>query len=243
MSRSQLLTALAGSLLLVSLIVSHPLAQQATEAAAAPQPEGNGVAFLDVRHVLNNFTRFKAKMAEMRADAQRAQSSLQKEQDGIHSLAEQLKQLQSGSPEHTAMQKEIAKRQADLKVRIGLQRQEFLKRETKVYYDFYQEIRQEVEEYATAKKIATVLRLDGGPVNVQQPEEVLRYVNNPVVWFAKELDITPIILERLNQDAKQTEPGRVALTEQEASETLLSIRPKLSPPQHKSQPAPSLNRP
>ena len=45
------------------------------------------------------------------------------------------------------MEEEIARREADLSVKVQLQRKEFLMREAKIYNTIYQEIEQEVDYY------------------------------------------------------------------------------------------------
>jgi len=92
-----------------------------------------------------------------------------------------------------------------LNVRFQLQKKEFSKTEAKIYYMVYQEIQQEVDAFAQANGIAVVLKFKSEQADAEKPDEVLTELNKPVIWYARNLDITPIILESLNRRALQTE--------------------------------------
>ena len=52
-----------------------------------------------------------------------------------------------------------------------------------------------------------VLRFNSEQVDAgAQPEEILRNINKPVVWYNRGLDITQVVLDSLNQRAR-TAPG------------------------------------
>jgi hypothetical protein len=88
-----------------------------------------------------------------------------------------------------------------MNVRIQLQRKEFLVREAKIYNQVYQEIAKEVEMFAAANGISAVLRVNGDQVDPNDPQAVLQNINRQVVYFSRNLDITGVILDRLNRDA------------------------------------------
>jgi hypothetical protein len=95
------------------------------------------------------------------------------------------------------MEEDIAKRQGDLAVRINLQKKEFMLREAKIYHTVYKEIQQETEYYCAQNGVDLVFRFNGDPVDVEKPDSVLAFINRPVVTYAKDRDITPIVLDRL----------------------------------------------
>jgi ClpP class serine protease len=148
------------------------------------------------------------------------------------------------SAEYKAAQKDLAKRRNDLQVQIELQRKEFVQREAKVYLTVYREILKAVEEYAKANKIRVVLRSQRGPVNADQPEQVLQHVNRAIVWTDEALDITPIILQRLNRSTAKPEaiartPPRPKepATPSAKPETARSEKPDEKPPAGTPKPA------
>lgn len=184
--------------------------------AAAPRT-GQAIALLDVSYIFKNHTRFKAMMADIQTDVERAGTQMKTERDTVKSLSEQLRDFRPGSANYKQLEEQVATRTSQLQVQLQLQRKEFLQREAKVYHTIYQEVQQEVEYYASSAGIAMVLRFNGDPVNQDKPDDVLRGINSQVVWSAKGLDITPVILERLNQraggsratvgDQRSTRPG------------------------------------
>ncbi|MCE5301709.1 MAG: OmpH family outer membrane protein [Planctomycetaceae bacterium] len=169
---------------------------------------GPNVALLDVSYIFKNHARFKAMMEEMKADVERAEVQVKGERDTINKLVERLQEIHKGTPDYKQMEQEIAKRQADLAVRVNLQKNEFVQREAKIYYTVYQEISQATDYYARQNGIDMVLRFNGDPVDTEQPQSVLAHINKPVVWYQKQLDITPAVLQELNRNA--INPGQAA---------------------------------
>jgi Skp family chaperone for outer membrane proteins len=196
---SRIMAVTAASLLL-GLICSEAFAQSPVRPVGSPQA-GNppNIALLDVSYIFKNHPRFKGLMEEMKADVDRAESDVNKERDAIRKLMVQLDSFHKGSPDYKAMEEEIARREADLTVKVQLQRKDFLTREAKIYNTVYQEIEQEVNYYCSNKGIDMVLRFNGDPVDVDKPDSVLSYINKPVVWYDKSRDITPIILDSLTK--------------------------------------------
>ena len=198
MKKSYLVAALSAWVGLLSFGF-NALAQQGSYAPPArPAARPPVIALLDVAYIFKNHPRFKAMMAEMKADVERAEATVKKEGEGIRSQAERLKDFRQGTPDYKGLEEELTKRQADLSVRIQLQKKEFLQKEARIYYTVYQEIFQEADYYAQQNGIDMVLRFNGDPVDVEKPDDVLRDINKPVIWYSKDrCDITPIVLDRL----------------------------------------------
>jgi Skp family chaperone for outer membrane proteins len=197
--KSRLMAVTAVCLLLLSLIVTQAFTQVSPvrqPVAGQAGPSAN-IALLDVSYIFKNHPRFKSMMDEMKADVDRAESDVNKERDTLRKLVEQMEGFRKGTPDYKAMEEEIAKREADLSVRVQLQRKDFLARESKIYFTVYKEIEQEVDYYCQNKGIDMVLRFNGDPVDVDKPDSVLSFINKPVVFYDKSRDITYPILESL----------------------------------------------
>lgn len=170
---------------------------------ARPQAPGvsasGAIALLDVTYVFKNHARFKALMAELQADVDAAEASVKKDQGNLKALAERLEGYRAGTPEYKQLEEELAKRQSDMAVQVQLQKKDFLQREAKIYHNVYQELMQEVDYYAANNGIALVMRFNGDTVDASKPEDVLRDINKPIVWYPKDRDITPFILQRVNR--------------------------------------------
>lgn len=182
--------------LLGSLVTVYATAQNPQPPAV---PTGGAIGLLDVNYIFKNHHRFKLQMEEMRGDVEKAEATVQKEREAIQRLAEQLEQYK-GTRDYKAMEQEIADRQAKLAVQVRMQQREFLEREARIYHNTYKEIWQAVDYYCRNQNLAMVLRFNGDPADTTKPEEVLRDINKPVVWYRNGMDITGNILADLNRD-------------------------------------------
>lgn len=198
--------AVAALILGLGLVVSRALGQQAVQ-PGMPAPQGGiTIALLDVNYIYNQHIRFKSSMEQFKADVQRARDEMKKRAESLQAMQEQLRKFKPGTEEYRQTEEMIAKTQADVSVQAQLQQKEFLQREAKIYHSVYQEIQQEVQYYASQHGIAAVLRFSGDPVDKDQPDDVLRGINQPVVWYNPAIDITPHILAALNQRGATAPP-------------------------------------
>jgi Skp family chaperone for outer membrane proteins len=171
--------------------------QRAGVGGMSVQPPG-GVAFLDITKIFKSHARFNELMAELKGDETKAEGQMKGEVDYVNRMMEDLKLVKPGTEEYSSREQEIARRRADMNVRIQLQRKEFLVREAKIYNQVYQEIAKEVEMFAAANGISTVLRVSGDQVDPNDPQAVLQNINRQVIYSSRNMDITAAILERLN---------------------------------------------
>lgn len=168
---------------------------------------------LDVSFVFKNHTGFKARTASLRTEVEQAQQRIKEEKESITKMIQDLKDLSKtkpGSMEVSQFEERIARRQADLEIQSRLQNKDFMQKEAQIYHAIYQELEEEVGYLATQNRIDAVLRFNGDPVDGDQPNEIIRNVNKQVVWFAQDLDITKIILDRLNRKYGGANPTREA---------------------------------
>ena len=187
--------------------------------AVAQQPPvrpagGPNIALLDVNFIFKNHARFKGMMEDMKADVERAEARVKADRETITKLAERLQELRKGTQDYQQLEEEFAKRQADLQVKVQMTKNQFLQQEAKIYHSVYQEIWQATDYYTKQNGIDIVLRFNGDPVDVDRPDSVLAFINKPVVWYQKNLDITPAILQELNRTsinpAAAQQPGAPA---------------------------------
>lgn len=206
MTKSHLVAAIAGSLLVAVLVVPSlaqgpPVTQGTYPPRANVQSAAGKVALLDVKYVLENHTRFQGQMANLKAEAERARELMKAESETIRNMIGELKKLPTGSQPYKEMEEHVAKRQADLEIQMRLQNKDFLQKEAKQYHTVYQEVQQEVAYYAAQVGIVAVFSFNGEPANEDQPDEILREINNPVVWYARDTDITDMIVKRIEARA------------------------------------------
>jgi Skp family chaperone for outer membrane proteins len=193
---------------LAAVLSWSQLASPAMAQGPAVQPtSGPRLALLDVSRIFKSHQRFKGMMEDMKADVERAEAQVKAERENITKLAERLQQFHKGTVEYNELERELAKRQADLAVQVQLQKNEFLQREAKIYHNVYQEIWQATDYFCKTNRIDMVLKYSGDAVDPDKPETVLAFINKPVVWYDRGLDITDQILGELNRTAINPGPA------------------------------------
>ena len=189
MTKSRILAVVAGSVAVVSMALSHAVAQ-----TAAPR---GGVALINISYILKNHTHFKSMMSGMQADAERAEAGLKAQQEEIRKLNEQLKDFKAGTPQYKQLEEAIVRRTVDLNAQLQLTKKELLQNESQIYHTIYKEIQQQVDYYARTNGIIAVLQFNGEESDPLQPQSVLQEINNPMVWHDSRVDITGVIFEAL----------------------------------------------
>ncbi len=195
--------------LALSLAVSQASAQ-APVRQPAPAAGAGRVALLDVSYIFKNHARFKAMMDEMKNNVDAAERDVKAEDGRIQKLAEKMQDYRPGTPEYKQAESDIAKSRADLSIKVQLQRKDFLLQEAKIYHTVYQDIEKEVAFYCQNNGIDVVYRFNGDPADIEKPESVLSYINKPVVYYEKNRDITPFILDSLNRNGNMGTANRRA---------------------------------
>ncbi len=186
---------------LLSLSANSPQVVAQGQPGGVQPVAGPRLALIDVTHIFKNHIRFKGMMGDMKDDVKKAESWVKGERIAVGKLAERLQEFNKGTPDYKAMEEEVARRQADLSVKVQLQRNDFLQREAKIYYNVYQEIWQATDYFARQHNIDMVLRFNGRQIDSARPDEVLSDINKQVVWYDRGLDITDAILAELNRTA------------------------------------------
>ena len=170
-------------------------------AALAQQPPHHGapvVAILDLTYIFKNHTRFMQMSADMRREVEAAENALKADRESYRQLTEKLEQYKRGTQEYRALEEELAKRAAELNLQVNIQKKNFLEQEAKIYYTVYQEVIDCVKYHCDNTGVSLVLRFNGDPIDRNDPQEVLKELNKSVIYYNRSIDITPIILEKLN---------------------------------------------
>lgn len=187
-----------------SSLATNAVAQQ----AASPSANATrfGIAVVDVSYVFKNFSQFKNAMEGMKTDIQQAEAKLKTEGQSLEAMAEKAKTYQPSSAEFKQLDEEVARKKADLSIKMSRIRKDFQEREAKVYYETYTQVRNMVQYYAQQNNIGLVLRFNGDQINPNNPKAVLSGINQLVV-SQNNIDITPDVLALLNGGGA---PGGVA---------------------------------
>jgi len=169
-----------------------------------------GVAVVDVTYIFKHYERFNAMMNQMKADVTSTEAALAEERRVINQEVEALNaKFQPGTPEFQREDDRIAELKAKFNLKMTKQRKEFLDREAKIYYQAHLEVNDAVKYYALRQNLGLVLRFNGDPIDPNDRQDVLRAINNPVV-FQNGIDITPSILSDLNRQQANPNPPAVS---------------------------------
>jgi Skp family chaperone for outer membrane proteins len=171
-------------------------------AAAQQPPRAQGpttIALVDVGYVLRKHPRLKAQRDEIRADIERTQADFKQKSEALNKKIEHLQEFRPGTQDYKALEEEIVNEKAKFQGAVTLQKRDFTVREAKIMYNAYQEIAQEVQYYATANNIGLVINFEGDRINPENPDDILRGISRQVLFYTPDIDITPIILKRLDR--------------------------------------------
>ena len=162
---------------------------------AAPS-SSTRVAVIDISKVFKEHPRFKQAMEAMRQEVKAFEGKLQVRGQEIQKIQAQMKTFQPGSAEYKSHEEQILQIQAAGQVEAAKQKKAFLEKEAKIYYSVYNEVVNEVAEFAKQNGIAIVVRFNSEPIDPNNRQSVLEGVNRAVVYQSQS-NITNAILNRL----------------------------------------------
>ena len=82
-------------------------------------------------------------------------------------------------------------------------RDELQDAEAKIYYDNYQRIVAATKRIAEHYKIKVVMRFSGDEMQADNNESVLRGITKSVIYFDPSINMTPTVMQLLNQVASR----------------------------------------
>ncbi len=173
----------------------------------------NGIAVVDIAYIFKTYQKFKQQTDEMKTRVQAAEADINKDQDGIKRKAEELRGYNSGSPDYKKAENDLVRMQADLQLKVSLQKKDFMEQEGKIYFNVSREVEDAVKQIAIKNGIVLVLRFNGDPVDGNNREDILRDINKGIVYYDHNMDITPAVLVELNRSAGAN-PGMIGVRPQ-----------------------------
>lgn len=174
---------------------AQPTAKPVSTAGAAPT--GAPIALVDIGFIFKNHPEFTANIDRMKGQVKTFENELRQRHQNLQKRQSMLSQYNVGTSEYKKLEEEVATEQAQLQATTALKRKEILEQEAKIYFSFYQKVRQAVAGYSYNNRIAVVLRFNREEINGDDRGAVLQGVNRPVVNYQKNLDITDNIMQVL----------------------------------------------
>jgi Skp family chaperone for outer membrane proteins len=173
-----------------------------TGLAQAPASAGHKIAVVDIGYIFRNHEGIKQKLGTVEATLKAYDQELNNKKREMGQAIEALKQFNPGSPEYATQEEKAARLESDLKLEANRKRKELAEAEAKVYFESYQQIATAVQTISEHNGIHLVLRYNSEEMELQNEESVLRGLQKSVVYRAKDLDMTPYVLQLLNQPAQ-----------------------------------------
>ena len=174
--------------------------QATAQAPMAPTVQGAGsIGLVDVNYIFKKHVRFRAQLTDLQKDAEKIQKDFEQQLQALQADAQTLTSLKPGTPDYTRLEEQMVTKKAGIQGQIALKRKDFVQREAHLYFLAYHEIQDEVYAYCQQRGIALVLNFDGDGIHEDNPDAIARGISNKVVFYTKNLDITPYILPRFTQ--------------------------------------------
>ncbi len=167
------------------------------QAAAPPQ----FVAVVDVAELIKAHPDFKAKTTALQTRMKAEEEGLRTQQKAIadKELALQNAGLTVGTPEHTKQLEAIQNEAIEFEKVFKSKQRAFALENSQILFDTYQDIKREIGAFAGARRIAQVTDIRMFVPTPGEPQAVMEDMEQKLVWFDVQLDITENIVHNIYQ--------------------------------------------
>ena len=195
-------TSLVSAALVAVLLGGVSLATYAFGQAGAPvSANGQNLAVIDVGLVFEKHVRFKQQMDALKVDIEQADKGFKAQADDMNRGIEQLKTLKPDDPDYRRRETELAKQRVDFESAKQAKNKEIMDRQSKIYLRTYQEVEDAVKQISVRYNIALVIRFNSKPIDSNDPQEILRGIQRPLVYVDTRYDMTGAVTDSLNRSA------------------------------------------
>lgn len=185
-------------LLLVS-VVSAPLV-----GAQAPASTGTKMAIVDVARILKDHPGIKAQMEKIETELKNFDASFKAKNEELKNEVAVLKELVPGTPDYVKQEEKIAQLESRGKLDFQRRRKELIDAEAQIFHDNYKLISQMVTSIAQANKVNIVFRYNSEEMDLADKDSLIRGVMKNIVYHDPSLDMTPIVMQMLDQHFART---------------------------------------
>ena len=189
---------LAGVLALTGDAWSQQGKEGASGAAAATNIP-HKVGLIDMAFVFKNYKKFESLREDLKVEIASSEEQAKEMQKEIVEYQQKLKELKEGGAEYTKLEQQAVKKAADFENFRRQMSREFLKKESQIYLQVYNEVSKMVERYATHFNYTLIIRFNREDLDTENPQQLLQGMNRQVVYYRPNEDITTPVLESLNK--------------------------------------------
>jgi Skp family chaperone for outer membrane proteins len=184
-------------------IVGLLVAATARNATADPrddEPEGHAtrIALIDMARVFKTSREFERKRDELKEEITAEEETARKLQNGVTELQRRFDTSEIGTEEHLDLEKALKRKTGEFEAYRQKAQRTFLKKESAIYLEIYQQVAAEIAKYAENHGIDLVIRFNSEPIKLEDPQKLLESMNRQVV-YENRLDITDEIIVAVNQ--------------------------------------------
>lgn len=171
-----------------------------THAADDPKPAepGHLVAILDYDEVFKNSLRYKKELEKLKASTVKAENEHKTRNEVLHKLEETLKIHAPGSPDFLKVQEEATLKKHELQAWIQIERTKFEAKRVQLEAAVMKEIDDITKQISIENNIAMVTNVSTRRLQFHDLESTERHRQRPVVFFNTGLDLTQLVLTKLN---------------------------------------------
>jgi Skp family chaperone for outer membrane proteins len=172
---------------------------QNKEPAAAATNIPHKVGLIDMAYVFKNYKKFESLREDLKVEISESEEKAKEMQKGIVDLQQKMKGLVEGAPEYSKYEQQAVKQAAEFENFRRQMSREFLKKESQIYLQVYNEVSKMVEKYATHFNYTLIIRFNREDLDTENPQQLLQGMNRQVVYYRPNEDITTPVLESLNK--------------------------------------------
>lgn len=181
------------------LTLTNPAWSQNEKPAAAQSNTPHKVGLIDMAHVFKNYKKFEALREDLKQEIGESEEKAKAMQGELQQMQVNMKTLQEGSKEYAKAEQEIVKKAAEFEAFRRTASRDFLKKESQIYLQVYNETSEAVKKYADFYKYTLVIRFTREDLDTENPQNLLQGMNRQVVYHRGEDDITVSVLDYLNR--------------------------------------------
>ena len=204
------------TILFVGLCVAFGFVSQAA-AQGLPQ----FVAVVDVAQLIKEHPEFAAKQKQLQAVVQGEETKFRARQQQIANKEKALAEgtHKAGTAEHQRQMEEIANDYADFEKDAKAMQRRFALENSKIMYDTYKDIKNTIGKFCTARRIAQVTDYRMFEANPLDPQTVAEDMDQKVVWFDPQLNVTELVIEEMYKARNMQRPPKTEVAAPQPGQT------------------------
>jgi Skp family chaperone for outer membrane proteins len=156
------------------------------------------VGLIDIGYVFEHYEKVKYLNEEMNIDLKETQQKLEAKAKRGRDMQDQIKELNEGSADYTALETKIVKLAAELETDNKMFKNEINKKRAKMVHQVYLEVYDAVEKFCNHHKFTVIIRFSRADLSSNDPSRVNQLMNQIVVYHRKRDDLTDGVVKYLN---------------------------------------------